>query len=183
MFPNFNIRRKLLKKTLSKPFLFFDILWAKELKNRFGGSFTKNLMKTAGALDTLSKLVLIGSGLIGATAAGMELYEQIKKRKASDRIFKNIVKKDPYLSQLPEEELNDYYRTIKEVSPTIASNPLLLRTALKQMATYEGADPNSILMMSKLESEIKNNTIYDPIYRLSEKITFAGKALENYGKD
>ena len=172
--------KPVLKKA-KNPFFAFDVVWGYDWMKKYKGNFNQRLMKTASTLDTMSKLVLIGGGLLGIAGAGAEIAGHLQRRIKARRTFEKVVKKDPYLSQLPREELEEYFETVKDISPTIASNPLLLRTTLKQMATYEGADPSSIRLLGEIEERTREPLI-GPLYRLSDRLLTAGRSVPTNGE-
>ena len=174
---NLLLKKGLLKRLGKNPTRVLDIFWGYEWMNRYKNRFNQNMFKQASSLDTLSKVVTIGGGLLGTAVAGYELYEQIAKRLTAKKMFQSVVERDPYLSQLPKKDLEEYFETISHVSPTIASNPLLLRTTLRQMASYEGADPSSIKLFTEVESGVSNPVI-KPLTKLYERLMIFGKAMK-----
>jgi len=112
------------------------------------------LKKYASALDTIGKGLLVGSGLLGLGVMAHDLISYFRARRSADRLMHLMAEKDPVLSQVDRRELEQYLRLLLDVSPELAANPMLLRAVLRQMATYEGADPGALLHLSDLASQM-----------------------------
>jgi len=146
---------KALKFTFKKhPLFIFDALWGLDMYKNYAQKFQERLTKLGSneALDTALKLTLLGSGIIGLSAALSELIRRKQLEDKAVEAFQMVVKKDPYLQEVPEEELVQYFEAIRAASPTIAANPITLRTALRQMATYGGIDIPTLEAMTKVEA-------------------------------
>jgi len=165
------------KMVLKRPNRLLNLTWGYDLMSEYRKKFNQKLIKQASDLGAISKALAIASGILGISTAGYELFEQLAKKRASKKLFKRIVKRDPYLSQVPEEELREYFETLTQVSPTIAANPILLRTALRQMVSYEGADPASIKMLTEVEQE-SQNPLLRPLLRLSERMLALSESMK-----
>jgi len=166
---------KMIKKN---PLRLFDFMWGYDMYGEALNRFDQNMMKLGSALDTVAKLTLIGGGLLGIGATVAELLRRKQLEDRAVEAFQKVVKNDPLLSEVPDEELYYYFQAIKDTSPTIAANPVTLRTALRQMATYGGVDVASMSAMSEIEANrAKSETLRKVLLDLSHNLRETASGL------
>ena len=136
------------------------------------------------------KNILSGAGLASlGVGLAFEMGRYLHKRKllASTReqamqAFEQAVAGDPHLQQYPREQLLQYLQAILEIAPNVASNPVLLRQLLKQVATYGGIDPQSAKVLAEVDAHIFNRKAMGLVEagEITKAITGASGLLGNY---
>jgi len=187
-----SIKRSFLKKLFKKVtglgfhglFAGFDFI---EGFGKAKEGFRMGLQKNA-KVDL--KNILAGTGLASlGLGLAFEVGRYIHKRQvlsnAKEQAIKNfeqVIASDPHLQQYPKEELMQYLNTLLQVAPNVAADPVLLRQALKQIATYGGVDPQSAKVLSELDEQIMARKVLHSVEAgdVTKALSGAAGLLGNY---
>lgn len=117
----------------------------------------KELTAHGGAVkDALQTLALASFAGIG----GYQLYDLIKQKRAEASGYKNMMAKNPSLSEYPEEQVKDYFSVVDSFSPKSASNPLVAGALVNKMIQFGGVDHKIVQDLANIEGP-KSNILYD----------------------
>jgi Tfp pilus assembly ATPase PilU len=108
----------------------------------------------------LPPVALIG-GMLAGVDASMDIKGKLKQRfitgPKQDAIIEDLAKNDEMLKQVPRNDLNDAFDTMKKITDNGAStmDKNLVRSFLRQSVAYDGVDYNTAKQMAETETAIK----------------------------
>jgi hypothetical protein len=123
-------------------------------KYTFGSGLSSGLAKGIGSA--------LGGLLVGGVAlGGAHLYN--KSEKTADRSkflasLEKAINSTQILRDTPRSKVVNFANTIFNFAPSIASDPNLLSSVLSNVVIGDSIDPQTIKMLTELESKYKENT-------------------------
>lgn len=121
-----------------------------ELAKQFAGGLGKGL----GALVVGGGVALAGKGIIDSKNAN----SHARFKQALDA----AIKTNPVLQDADKTKLEHYGETIFKFSPSVAGDPNVLGAVLSNAVHFNGIFPDTIKMLTELESRYQQNNQFSP---------------------
>lgn len=121
-----------------------------ELAKQFAGGLGKGL----GALVIGGGVALAGKGIMDAKHSNS--HARFKQA------LESAIKANPILQEADRAKLEHYGETIFKFSPSVAGDPNVLSAVLANAAQFNGIYPDTIKMLTELESRYQQNNAFSP---------------------
>lgn len=108
--------------------------------NKFLGNFS----------TSTSKMLAVGSLVCGGMALSKAIRE-VKNDMRRKRIITELHTNDPVLSQLPPEQILEWYATIYNFAPHFSLDKSAVREVLQNFARFGRVDVNTLKMLADTE--------------------------------
>lgn len=102
-------------------------------------------------------------GITSLTLGGLMIYKKVKEIK-NDVVRKNLIddlrRTDPVLSEIPEEQLLEWYATIVHFAPKFSLDKSAVREVLQGFARFGRVDVNTLKMIADTEKATQQAADY-----------------------
>jgi len=120
-----------------------------------GASGIKNVLSGIGTFGKITA----GVGLLTAGAASLHrAYTSIQNDAQRKQLISDLHLNDPFLKEVPEEQLLEWYSTIYHFAPKFSLDKSAVREVLQNFARFGKVDVNTLKMLAETEKAMTSNT-------------------------
>lgn len=128
-----------------------------KVSNIYNEAFKKEAASISPLMASIIVPLTIGTVAYAVPTAIQKATNAIASRKA----FSEVKKQFPDLKKYDSQKLKNQFNVIKQMSPTIAKNPYILGSLLRQTIQYEATDPAFLETLARINQRMEASVVQE----------------------